>query len=87
VHLAYILLKISISENPRNLACERDPRSMTGRILVEVIIQLNGANGSQQPRPQVLRYDVQYDQRLGVARWQLVPGQGELVFTSVANSR
>jgi hypothetical protein len=46
---------------------------------MQVMVQVISPMGSGKMRIQVLKYDVIYDQRLEIARWQLLPGQGELI--------
>jgi len=52
------------------------------KVVVQVTIPARPGN----VQAQVLKYDVKYDQKLGVARWQLLPGQGELIQPSGAAS-
>jgi len=54
---------------------------------VKVIVQVTGPETSGDVRVQVLKYDVKYNRKLGVAHWQLLPGQGELIHSSSAASR
>jgi len=49
---------------------------------LQVLVQVKSAVGSGEMRTHDLKYDVSYDPRLRVARWQLLPGQGHLVFTA-----
>ena len=49
---------------------------------MQVAVQVINQMGSGNMRTQVLKYDVTYDQRLGIARWQLLPGQNELIQSS-----
>jgi len=46
---------------------------------MQVVVQVNNQVESGNMRTQVLKYDVTYDQTLGIARWQLLPGQSELI--------
>ncbi|KPL18893.1 MAG: hypothetical protein AMJ92_05750 [candidate division Zixibacteria bacterium SM23_81] len=54
---------------------------------VKVKVQVSILPDSGDVQIQVLKYDVTYDQKLRVARWQLLPGQGELIRPSVAIPR
>lgn len=54
---------------------------------MKVKVQVSIPTGSGDVQTQVLQYDVTYDQKLRVARWQLLPGQGELIRPSVASPR
>lgn len=46
---------------------------------MKVVVQVKSPMGSGNMRSQVLKYEVTHDRRLGVVRWQLLPGQGELI--------
>lgn len=53
------------------------------RVLVQVASQVRpGVVPSQ-----VLKYDVTYNRRLGVACWQLLPGQRELIPAKVKTTK
>jgi hypothetical protein len=54
---------------------------------MKVKVQVSIPAGSGDVQTQVLQYDVIYDHKLRVARWQLLPGQGELIRPSVAIAR
>lgn len=54
---------------------------------MKVLVQVTTSTKSGNVRAQVLKYDVEYDQRLGVVRWQLLPGQGELIHSTGASAR
>jgi len=49
---------------------------------LQVLVQVKSAVGSGEMRTHDLKYEVEYDSRLRAARWQLLPGQGHLVFTA-----
>lgn len=46
---------------------------------MQVVVQVIDKIGSGNMRTHVLKYDVTYDKRLEITRWQLLPGQGELI--------
>ena len=61
------------------------PQWEGGAMKVKVQVSIPARSGDVQT--QVLQYDVTYDNKLRVARWQLLPGQGELIRPSVAVPR
>jgi hypothetical protein len=54
---------------------------------MQVVVQVNNKMVSGNMQNQALKYDVTYDQRLAVTRWQLLPGQGELIHPSAVLPR
>jgi hypothetical protein len=51
---------------------------------MQVVVQVISPTASGNMRILVLKYDVTYNERLEMARWQLLPGQGELIQPSEA---
>jgi hypothetical protein len=54
---------------------------------MRVVVQVSSLVRSGDVPVHVLKYDVTYDGRLGVTRWQLLPGQGELVPPSASTCK
>ena len=80
MNLAPILLKMRLEKpqmNWKKRVFSRRSQRESGDM--QVVVQVINQMGSGNMQTQVLKYDVTYDQRLEITRWQLLPGQGELI--------